>query len=48
MVWEVLDGSLKSKMEILWSDIIAIRAVMPDNQPGTLHIEVYAFCFSLN
>ncbi|KAK6159834.1 hypothetical protein DH2020_003215 [Rehmannia glutinosa] len=40
LVWEVLDGGLKSKIEIQWSDIIAIRAVTPHNEPGTLEIEL--------
>ncbi|KAH6820116.1 ATP-dependent DNA helicase [Perilla frutescens var. hirtella] len=40
LVWEVLDGALKSKIEIQWSDITAIRAITPDNEPGTLEIEL--------
>ncbi|KAK4402140.1 hypothetical protein Sango_0954700 [Sesamum angolense] len=40
LVWEVLEGALKSKIEIQWSDIIAIRAVIHDNEPGTLEIEL--------
>ncbi|KAK4427611.1 hypothetical protein Salat_1530000 [Sesamum alatum] len=40
LVWEVLDGALKSKIEIQWSDIIAIRAVTHENEPGTLEIEL--------
>ncbi|KAI3445408.1 hypothetical protein Pfo_002073 [Paulownia fortunei] len=40
LVWEVLEGALKSKIEIQWSDIIAIRAITPDNEPGTLEIEL--------
>ncbi|ERN07072.1 hypothetical protein AMTRI_Chr12g273560 [Amborella trichopoda] len=38
LVWEVLDGSLKSKIEIQWSDITALKANYPDNGPGTLDI----------
>lgn len=26
LVWEVLDGALKNKIEIQWSDIVAIKA----------------------
>ncbi|GFP80345.1 hypothetical protein PHJA_000177900 [Phtheirospermum japonicum] len=41
LVWEVLDGALKSKIEIQWSDIVAIRAITHDiNEPGTLEIEL--------
>ncbi|CAN6450768.1 unnamed protein product [Victoria cruziana] len=38
LVWEVLDGGLKSKIEIQWSDITALKATLPDNGPGTLDI----------
>ncbi|PIA45980.1 hypothetical protein AQUCO_01600322v1 [Aquilegia coerulea] len=38
LVWEVLDGGLKSKMEIQWSDITALKANFPDDGPGTLDI----------
>ncbi|KAL9224772.1 hypothetical protein vseg_000778 [Gypsophila vaccaria] len=38
LVWEVLDGGLKNKLEIQWSDIMAIRAKYPDNQPETLDV----------
>ncbi|KAF7838113.1 uncharacterized protein G2W53_006595 [Senna tora] len=31
LVWEVLEGGLKSKIEIQWSDIMAIKANCPDN-----------------
>ncbi|CAN4110967.1 unnamed protein product [Withania somnifera] len=41
IVWEILDGPLKNKIEIQWSDIIAIRAIMPQGQqPGVLEIEL--------
>ncbi|KAL5983559.1 hypothetical protein ACLOJK_017646 [Asimina triloba] len=30
----------KSKIEIQWSDISAIRATIQDNQPDTLEVEV--------
>ncbi|KAI3446709.1 hypothetical protein Pfo_003374 [Paulownia fortunei] len=36
LVWEVLEGGLKSKIEIQWSDIMALKAVCPDNGSGTL------------
>ncbi|KAI3455161.1 hypothetical protein Pfo_011824 [Paulownia fortunei] len=36
LVWEVLDGGLKNKIEILWSDIMALKANYPDDGPGTL------------
>ncbi|KAK6156659.1 hypothetical protein DH2020_010907 [Rehmannia glutinosa] len=38
LVWEVLEGGLKSKIEIQWSDITALKAECPDNGPGTLTI----------
>ncbi|KAL6525400.1 hypothetical protein OROHE_015707 [Orobanche hederae] len=36
LVWEVLEGGLKSKIEIQWSDIMALKAECPENSPGTL------------
>ncbi|XP_077238172.1 uncharacterized protein LOC143879597 isoform X2 [Tasmannia lanceolata] len=38
LVWEVLDGGLKSKIEIQWSDITALKADCPENGVGTLDI----------
>ncbi|KAL3643026.1 hypothetical protein CASFOL_013841 [Castilleja foliolosa] len=38
LVWEVLDGGLKSKIEIQWSDITALKAECPDDSPGKLTI----------
>ncbi|XP_039066404.1 uncharacterized protein LOC120212036 isoform X1 [Hibiscus syriacus] len=38
LVWEVLEGGLKSKIEIQWSDIMAIKANCPENGPGTLNV----------
>ncbi|CAO2842055.1 unnamed protein product [Amaranthus hypochondriacus] len=38
LVWEVLDGGLKNKIEIQWSDIMAIKANYPDDEPGTLDV----------
>ncbi|XP_075477491.1 uncharacterized protein LOC142518572 isoform X2 [Primulina tabacum] len=41
MVWEILEGILKSKIEIKWSDIMAIRAVVGEtDQPGILEIQL--------
>ncbi|XP_016443046.1 uncharacterized protein LOC107768428 [Nicotiana tabacum] len=41
LVWEILDGPLKSKIEMQWSDIIAIRAIILQNdQSGVLEIEL--------
>lgn len=40
LVWEVLDGGLKSKIEIQWSDITALKASYLEDEPGTLDIEV--------
>ncbi|KAJ7979576.1 ATP-dependent DNA helicase [Quillaja saponaria] len=38
LVWEVLEGGLKSKIETQWSDITALSANCPDNGPGTLTV----------
>ncbi|KAL9996040.1 hypothetical protein Hdeb2414_s0745g00942121 [Helianthus debilis subsp. tardiflorus] len=38
LVWEVLDGGLKNKIEIEWEAIIGLKAHCPDNGPGTLTI----------
>lgn len=40
LVWEVLDGCLKNKIEIPWSDIMALKAKYPEDGPGTLEIVV--------
>lgn len=36
LVWEILDGGLKSKIEIQWSDIMGLRADLPDDASATL------------
>ncbi|WZZ18400.1 hypothetical protein YC2023_111489 [Brassica napus] len=38
LVWEVLEQGLKSKIEIQWSDIMALKAICPEDEPGTLTI----------
>ncbi|XP_041998699.1 uncharacterized protein LOC121748416 isoform X2 [Salvia splendens] len=38
LVWEVLDGGLKNKIEIQWSDIMALKANYSDDAPGTLDV----------
>ena len=43
LVWEVLEGGLKSKIEVQWSDIMDIKASYPENSPGTLEIVVITF-----
>uniref|UniRef100_A0A7N0VJ48 TRF2/HOY1 PH-like domain-containing protein n=1 Tax=Kalanchoe fedtschenkoi TaxID=63787 RepID=A0A7N0VJ48_KALFE len=41
LVWEVLEGALKSKIEMQWCDIMGIRAQVQDPyQPGILEIEL--------
>ncbi|CAK9257150.1 unnamed protein product [Sphagnum jensenii] len=40
LVWEVLDSGLKSKIEIQWSDISAMKAMCPESLPGSLEISV--------
>ena len=46
LVWEVLEGGLKSKIEIQWSDIMALKANCPDNEPATLNVVVMYFFFT--
>ena len=43
LVWEFLENGLKSKIEIQWYDILSLKAVMQENQPGILEIEVKHF-----
>lgn len=38
LVWEVLDGGLKNKIEIQWSDIVALKGNYPEDEPGTLDV----------
>ncbi|XP_078443656.1 uncharacterized protein LOC144713049 [Wolffia australiana] len=40
LVWEVLNGGLKSKIEIQWSDITALKATFSENGPDTLDLVV--------
>jgi len=40
LVWEVLEGELKSKIEIQWSDISQLKANCPDDGPSTLTLVV--------
>lgn len=47
LVWEVLEGGLKSKIEIQWSDIMALKANCPDDGPGTLNVVVWINFFFL-
>lgn len=46
LVWEVLEGGLKSKIEIQWSDIMDLNANCPDNGSGTLTVVVIPFLCS--
>lgn len=45
LVWEILENGLKSKIEVQWSDIMGMRAVLEENQPGILEIEVLCFSY---
>ncbi|KAE8677757.1 hypothetical protein F3Y22_tig00111502pilonHSYRG00038 [Hibiscus syriacus] len=40
LVWEFLENGLKSKIEIQWSDILSLRAVSNEDQPGILELEL--------
>lgn len=48
IVWEVLDSGLKNKIEIQWSDIMAIKASFPDDGPATLDIVVSPIKFAVS
>ncbi|XP_057722859.1 uncharacterized protein LOC130936731 [Arachis stenosperma] len=38
LVWEILEGGLKSKIEIQWSDITALKANCPEDGPSSLSV----------
>ncbi|KAI4976561.1 hypothetical protein ZWY2020_050168 [Hordeum vulgare] len=38
LVWEVLEGGLKSKIEIQWSDITALKVTLPESGQGSLDV----------
>ncbi|KAJ8747543.1 hypothetical protein K2173_013078 [Erythroxylum novogranatense] len=40
LVWEILEGRLKRKIEIQWNNIIAIQANIQDEKPAVLEIEL--------
>lgn len=40
LVWEILEGGLKSKIEIQWSDIMGLKASCPEDGPGSLTLVV--------
>ncbi|RHN64854.1 hypothetical protein MtrunA17_Chr4g0073591 [Medicago truncatula] len=40
IVWEVLVGELKSKIEIQWSDITQLKANCPNDGPSSLSLVV--------
>mmetsp|Transcript_20432 Transcript_20432/g.38863 ORF Transcript_20432/g.38863 Transcript_20432/m.38863 type:complete len:537 (+) Transcript_20432:277-1887(+) len=40
LVWEILEGGLKSKVEVQWADISALQASFPDNGPSVLEFAV--------
>ena len=40
LVWEVLEGGLKSKIEVQWSDITALKVTCPENGEGSLDVVV--------
>ncbi|XAR59491.1 hypothetical protein NMG60_11015346 [Bertholletia excelsa] len=40
IVWEILEGGLKSKIEFKWSDIVAIKAIHFEDQSGILEIQL--------
>ncbi|EPS64940.1 hypothetical protein M569_09843, partial [Genlisea aurea] len=38
LVWEILDGILKSKIEIQWSDIVALKSNCPEGRNGSITV----------
>lgn len=48
IVWEILEGGLKHKIEFQWSDIIDLKANYPDDQIGILNIVVKYINHSFN
>ncbi|XP_052199933.1 uncharacterized protein LOC127806590 [Diospyros lotus] len=51
LVWEILEGGLKSKIEIQWSDIMALKANCPADGPETLAVTLARpphFCKEIN
>ncbi|XP_065854782.1 uncharacterized protein [Euphorbia lathyris] len=40
LVWEFLQGNLKSKIEIQWNEIIGLQVDLQENKPGILEIEL--------
>eukprot|EP00249_Psilotum_nudum_P020167 c27585_g1_i1 orf=589-2349(+) len=40
LVWEVLNRGLKSKIEVQWSDITALKASCSENQSDSLYMEI--------
>lgn len=38
LVWEILEGGLKSKIEIQWSDIMGLKANISEDGPATLTV----------
>ncbi|KAF2307304.1 hypothetical protein GH714_026197 [Hevea brasiliensis] len=45
LVWEFLERGLKSKIEIQWNDIIAMRVLTQEKQPGTLELRRHYVMF---
>ncbi|XP_076915772.1 uncharacterized protein LOC143575231 [Bidens hawaiensis] len=51
LVWEFLDGPLKNKIEVQWSEISAIRSFHHEGDHGRLEIEINQpplFCREVN
>ncbi|OMO86269.1 hypothetical protein CCACVL1_09666 [Corchorus capsularis] len=40
LVWEILEKGLKSKIEIQWSEILSLKAILLEDRPGILQIEL--------
>lgn len=40
LVWEILEGGLKSKIELQWSDIMGLKADFQEDAPATLVVVV--------
>eukprot|EP00898_Chlorokybus_atmophyticus_P001790 jgi/Chlat1/2611/Chrsp178S02463 len=40
VVWELLEGTLKRKLEMQWSDLRVFKVDMPEDQPGMIELEL--------
>ncbi|GMN44028.1 hypothetical protein TIFTF001_013220 [Ficus carica] len=41
LLWEILENGLKKKIEIRWEQVLSMRVVIEDYQPGILEVELW-------